>query len=166
MVVYPIGLMALNAALLTKASKAIVGGKMTPLSRSIVFLYKEFDVVTFWWEIAEMLRKFLLVGIMVVIELGTVTQLVPARHLGRLPHDPAAGQALQESERRLPGAASSFSMTMVFLCSIVYKYATLTDTQDVQAKMSSEQKADYLVPSFLISVILILSVFGSSSSLR
>ena len=48
--------MVLNGCLLT-ARKAIVSGKHTPLSRSIAFLYKEFDAGCFWWELAEMLRR-------------------------------------------------------------------------------------------------------------
>ena len=161
-IIYPVGLMVLNSLLLMKASKAIVAGSNTPLSRSIQFLFKEFNVTTFWWEIAEMLRKFLLVGIMVVIEPGTVTQLVLGTIISAvyLMIQLQAHPYKNKSDDYL-AAASSFSMTMVFLCSIVYKYASLTDTQDVQAKMSSEQKADFLVPSFLISVILIASVFGS-----
>ena len=65
-IIYPIGLMILNSLLLMKARKAIVSGGNTPLTRSIQFLFRELYVTTFWWEIAEMLRKFLLVGIMVV----------------------------------------------------------------------------------------------------
>ena len=77
-IAYPIGLMAFNSLLLFLASKAIQEGKETPLSRSIGFLYKEFEVTCFWWEIAEMLRKFLLVGLFIVIESGTVTQIALA----------------------------------------------------------------------------------------
>jgi len=58
-------------------------------------------------------------------------------------------------------SASSFSMIMVFLCSIFYKFATLTDSEDLQGKMSLEQKSDYLLPPLLLSFILILSVIGS-----
>ena len=43
-IVYPIGLMVLNLVLLIKARNAIINGKETPLSRSIAFLYREYDV--------------------------------------------------------------------------------------------------------------------------
>lgn len=77
-IVYPVGLMATNLMLLLKARKAIIHGKHTPLSRSIAFLYEEYDVACFWWEIAEMLRKFLLVGLFVTIEPGSMTQIALA----------------------------------------------------------------------------------------
>ena len=48
----------------------------TPLSRATHFLYKEYDVTCFWWELMEMGRKFLLVGLFVWQPTqGSVTQL-------------------------------------------------------------------------------------------
>ena len=46
--VYPIGLWAFNLVLLYHARKAIIDGKETPLSRSIAFLYREFEPQFFW----------------------------------------------------------------------------------------------------------------------
>ena len=40
------------------------------------FLHKEYVPTCFWWELAEMLRRFLLVGIFVVVEPGKVMQIV------------------------------------------------------------------------------------------
>ena len=50
-IIYPIGLIAMNLLLLTRASKSILAGKETPLTRSIAFLYREYDVTCFWWEL-------------------------------------------------------------------------------------------------------------------
>ena len=55
-IVYPVGLMVGNLVLLILARNAILDGKDTPLSRSIAFLYREYDLRTYWWEIAEMVR--------------------------------------------------------------------------------------------------------------
>ena len=71
----PIGITAFCAVLLLKASTAIISGKETPLSRAIGFLYREYDVTAFWWELAEMLRKFLLVGLFVTVDPGSMTQI-------------------------------------------------------------------------------------------
>ena len=49
--VYPIGLFVLNAVLLFRARNAIISGKPTPLSRSIHFLYKEYEPWAFWCAI-------------------------------------------------------------------------------------------------------------------
>ena len=57
--------------------------------------------------------------------------------------------------------AGSFALTMIFVCSIIYKYASLTDSQDVAAKMSEEQDYIFNVPTFLLTVVLVVSVFGS-----
>ena len=47
----------------------------THLSRAIEFLYREYDVTAFWWELMEMLRKLLLVGIFGLIEPGSILQI-------------------------------------------------------------------------------------------
>ena len=55
----------------------------------------------------------------------------------------------------------SFSLLMLFICSIIYKYDALTASTDVQAKMSLEQKEDFVVSQLLLSAILLVSVIGS-----
>ena len=54
-VIYPVGLMAGNLFLLIKARNAIIDGKPTALSRAIAFLYHEYNVTTFWWEVGSLL---------------------------------------------------------------------------------------------------------------
>ena len=161
-VLYPIGLWVLNLVLLWIASPAIISGRDTALSRSISFLYGEYDVTAFWWELAEMLRKFLLVGVFVVVEPGSILQI----SLGTivcavfLMVQLQAAPYISASDDYL-ACASSFSLTMLFFCSVIYKYTALTDNYDVWRKMSEEQKDDYDVPSVLLSVVLAASVFGS-----
>lgn len=74
-IIYPIGIWAFCAMLLLKASTAILEGKETPLTRAIGFLYREYDTTCFWWELLEMLRKFLLVGLFVTVMPGTIMQI-------------------------------------------------------------------------------------------
>ena len=50
-ILYPIGLLVLNAALLFAARRAIQARKPTPLSRAIGFLHKEYEPAMFWWEL-------------------------------------------------------------------------------------------------------------------
>ena len=50
-VMYPVGLMAFNGCLLFLARKAITSGKSTPLSRSIAFLYREYEPHMYLWEV-------------------------------------------------------------------------------------------------------------------
>jgi hypothetical protein len=49
----------------------LLEGKETPLTKATSFLHKEYDPVCFWWELAEMLRRFFLVGIFVVVQPGS-----------------------------------------------------------------------------------------------
>ena len=51
--IYPVGLFALNAALLFKARKAITQSKPTHLSRALSFLHREYEPNFFWWELME-----------------------------------------------------------------------------------------------------------------
>ena len=57
--------------------------------------------------------------------------------------------------------ASSFSMLVLFLCCMVYRYDALTSEASVLEKMSLEQREDYGVSAMLLSAVLGLSVLGS-----
>ena len=57
--------------------------------------------------------------------------------------------------------ASSFSLLMYFFCSIIYKYASLTASEDLQAKMSLEQTEDYIVNNVVLSFILLASIMAN-----
>ena len=161
--IYPVGLWLLTLLLLTRASKAIVSGIETPLSRACFFLYKEYDVTCFWWELMEMGRKFLLVGLFVVVPTqGSITQI----SVGTIVSAVYLMIQLQARPYKHPtddylATASSFGLMMLFICSIIFKYTTLTDTEDIQDKMSIEQQGDYVVSTLAISIILVASVLGS-----
>ena len=159
---YPVGLMVLNLVLLLWAHHAIIQKKPTVLSRAIAFLYREFDVTCFWWELAEMLRKFLLVGLFVVVQPGSIMQIA----LGTIVCASFLMVQLQAKPYKSKtddflAAASSFALLMLFFCSTIYKYVELTQTRDLQAKLSDEQVEDYAVSSVVLSLILWLSVLGS-----
>ena len=160
--IYPIGIMVFCGVLLFKASSCILAGRDTPLTRAVAFLYREYDPECFWWELMEMLRKFLLVGLFVTLMPGTIMQvsvgtIVCATYLMiQLQASPYKNQ----SDDYL-AVASSFSLLMVFFCSIIYKYATLTASQDLRAKMSIEQTEDFIVDNTALTAVLVGSVFGS-----
>jgi hypothetical protein len=64
-----------SCALLGSASTAILSDQSTPFSRSVEFLHDGYKASTFWWELMEMLRNFLLIGLFVTIEPGTILQM-------------------------------------------------------------------------------------------
>ena len=75
---YPFFLLVVNGALLFSAREAILSRRDTPLSRAILFLYQEYEPWAYWWELMEMARRVVLVGIFVLVQRGSVTQLVMA----------------------------------------------------------------------------------------
>ena len=52
-IIYPIGLLLVNTALLYAARKAILLGRPTTLSRTTAFLHREFKLHYYWWELVE-----------------------------------------------------------------------------------------------------------------
>ena len=161
-ILYPIGIWVFCAFLLYKASPTILAGKETPLSRAIGFLHKEYEPTCFWWELMEMLRKFLLVGLFVTLMPGTIMQI----SIGTIVSAVYLMIQLQASPYKSQSddyvaVASSFSLLMVFVCSIIYKYDALTSSEELQAKMSIEQTEDFIVDNTALTAVLVASVFGS-----
>jgi len=159
-ITYPIGLWVGCLLLLYKASDAIVNREPTNFSRAIEFLYKEYDVRTFWWELMEMLRKFLLVGIFVIFDPGTILQIavgtiVSAAYL--MIQVQAAPYKHQFDDVLAQG--SNFCLLMVFFCCVIYKYDSLLSNS--QFATSSDQVKQFVTPSLLLTVVLVLSIFGS-----
>jgi len=154
-VIYPIGLLLLNSSLLFFARHAILHGHHTPLSRAIAFLYRDYEVHMFWWEAVEMVRRFVLVGLMVLMQ-GTMVQLAVGIFLS------AAFLLLQLLARPyknwaddLIASVASFSLLLVLVCLNHFKYTALTNLERMQEKMSNEQKAVYIIDIDLFVVIVI-----------
>ena len=51
-ILYPVGLLVLNASLLYAARRAILTQRPTPLSRATAFLHREFEPQFFFWEVS------------------------------------------------------------------------------------------------------------------
>ena len=73
--IYSIGVPTVFALLLLCSRRAIVTRKPSALSTAIGFLHREYVPTVFWWEIMEMIRKFLLVGLFVTLMPGSITQI-------------------------------------------------------------------------------------------
>ena len=116
----------------------------------------------FWWELCEMARRLLLVGIFVTIEQGSVTQIAVgtafsvAYMLLQMQTNPYA----EMSDDYLANGCS-FALSIYFLCCIIYKIRTLTELRDVQGVMSKELKSDFSFNSLGLSFVLIACVVGA-----
>jgi len=157
--VYAFGLLALTAVLLFWARTAILTYKHTPLSRAIHFLYREFEPCAFWWELCEMVRRLTLVGIFVVIEQGSLMQLMIGTAFSAcyMLLQMQAGPYAETSSDYLANGCS-FALLVFFLCCISFKMGTLTELQAVQKVMSAEQMRSFRISTLALSVGLVVSV--------
>ena len=133
-----------------------------------------------------MSRRLLLVGVMVTFQQGSIQQLacgtlgcmlylvmqllaVPYKALSDdflasacrcATRGGRSRSSLPTASLVLPPFARSVALYILFFASIYYKYAALTQVDELQAVMSMEQRSDYL-PSFLVlSIQLFAACFG------
>ena len=57
--------------------------------------------------------------------------------------------------------ACSLSLSVMFLCTIFYKYASLVQLPDIRDRMSIEQRDDFAIAGLLLTVIFMVCVFGA-----
>ena len=162
--VYPIGLFVLNGVLLAMSRKAIVLQKPTALSRATAFLHREYKPVAFLWELVEMSRRFLLVGVYVVgpFHPGSMMQLALASltcvmylvvQMLVVPYRAHADNYL--------ALGCSLSLVVLFLTSIFYKFAMLTEVRGIHDRMSQEQREDFELLAAPLTFVMALSVIGA-----
>ena len=109
-----------------------------------------------------MLRRFLLVGLFVVIVPGTLPQLIFATMFNVLfffvqvlamPYADTADNFL--------ASGSSLCLIVLFFCATLFKFLSVTEVSELQEKMSDEQKRISRVPGVLLSFLSLLAVVGS-----
>ena len=121
--------------------------------------------ITLLAELVEMLRRFFLVGVFVIVQPGSIEQLAYAAFITLLY---LAIQLTASPFKHLAddflAATCSLALSMLFLLCLLYKYGALTQLDDVQEVMSLELQADYLVSYVALSGILwftCMSTFGA-----
>ena len=132
-------------------------------ARATLFLHREYKENFFWWELAEMVRRFLLVGLFVVwpYERGTVMQLALAviiciAYMAVQLH--ACPYRLRSNDYF--GLIASFLLTMVFVTCVFYKYESVMELDDIQNKLSPEQRDVFDVYTVPLSMMLFGSIIG------
>ena len=130
-IIYPVGLWLATFALLHLAKHEIISRREGRLSVAIAFLHSEYETGTYWWELAEIGRRFVLVGLFVVVKPGTIIQIFVGTmfcaaflmvQLQARPYTRAGDNYL--------ALASSFCILILFTVSILYKYDELTASVD------------------------------------
>lgn len=140
---YPLGLLLFFGLLLMLARSAIVADKPTRLSTAVAFLHREYEPIMFWWELMEMARRVVLVGVFVVLPWdlqGSIEQLA----YGTMVTLVYLTVQITASPYRNPSddffaTGCSLAIAMFFLCSLIFKYTELTQVVYLQERMSSEQ---------------------------
>ena len=109
-----------------------------------------------------MLRRFILVGVFVVIEQGTVVQLAYATlfTLLYLTIQVKASPFDNPSDDFLATTCSA-ALSSLFMLSILYKYGEMTQVEVLQAVMSIELKKSHLVHFPSVSAILFASCIAA-----
>ena len=106
-------------------------------------------------------RKFLLVGLMVLAQ-GSMRQL----YLGIifavafLLFQVQAAPFKEQADDFL-AASASFSLAVIFVVSIAFKYAAYFDLRDIQVVMSTEQNDLYVFDSGILTVLIVTSVLAA-----
>ena len=161
---YPLGVWALNAVFLALVRRAVLSGRETALAHATGFLHREYKTQFFSWELMEMGRRFLLVGLFVVVpyERGKMMQLILAVSVsfGYLAVQCVA-QPYRSFSDNLLGIACSVSLTTLLLGCSYFKYAALTELTEVQQVMRSEQEFTYLLDQTMLVGVLLLCVTGT-----
>ena len=159
--IYSIGVPTVFALLLLCSRRAIVTRKPSALSTAIGFLHREYKTRIFWWELMEMLRRLLLVGAFVVVRQGSIEQLAYGNlvALVYLCVQVSAAPFMRLSDDFF-AAGCSLLLAVFFLCALVFKYAELTQLDELQSRMSSEQKDDYYMPYIVFSGIFMATCSG------
>jgi len=157
---YPVGLVVLFAVLLFRARDAIRDDDPTPLSVGIEFLHREFQPAYYWWELVEMVRRLLLIGLFVLIERGSVTQLIVGLvyclahllvQLKAAPYNMLGDNFVAD--------ASNFAMTILFVCLIMFQVSVTAGLDEVQALLSPELRDDITVDPLALTAVLTITLF-------
>jgi len=158
---YPVGSIIVVAALLLSVNGAISRQQDTPLSKALSFLHWDLKPAAFYWELCEMLRRLLLVGVFqVAFEPGSMQQVVAATILSAVylfiqlvanPYKLMADGLLASS--------CSFCVLIIFLCSVLYKIHTFTLSDTIRHVMSAEERAQMALQN--VDLVCMFSVIGS-----
>ena len=159
--IYPLGLLMLNATLLFLAREAITTQRPTKLSRCIGFLHNEYELYFFWWEIIEMLRRFVLVGMMVLAQ-GSMMQLI----LGILTSAAFMLFQVQASPYKeltddLLASSATFTLVVMFTCATAFKYAELTGLEGLWPILTHEQRQLYIPNDAILTLFMLACSLGA-----
>jgi hypothetical protein len=158
--IYPLGLVLVCAMLLVLSQKAVRTGEPTRLSTAIAFLHNEYRTMCFWWELMEMLRRFVLLGLLAFYPThGSLAQIA----IGTLLCLVYLFVQMQASPYRgirddYIGKVASFFLLMYFGCCFVFKVLERLERPEYVAIQTASQRRLDRLP--MIGVITFGTAFG------
>lgn len=162
-ILYPVGWTATTGVLLYICRKPICGtAEKTDLSKALSFVYEDYESLYFWWELLEMFRRFFLVGLLSIINPGSITQLSIATlfsvlflvlQLQAKPYILLANDYL--------ALGGSLSLSLLYFCCVLLKVKVLTETEEVLAVLSPKLRQLFDIPVTALSITMLASIFGS-----
>ena len=156
----PCGISALYAALMLLARDAILHEKPTRLSKALAFLVRDYEPAYLYWELVEAWKKLFLVGFAVLIEPGSIEQLVIA-FLVALVYMLLVGVAMpfKRNEDDYFAKACAFSLAAVFFFCVVLKVGLLTEAVD--GVLSAQLRGRFAFDAGLVSLGTVASIGGA-----
>ena len=136
----------------------------TRLSRALGFLIREYTPHMFFWELMEMVRRFVLVGVFVVgpYSRGSLTQIGLATLTSMVYY--FVQQNAEPFKKRTDNyvaLAASFSLIGTFFCCVYLKISTLTELDQISMLLSVEQHDTYVFNTLPLTALLIICVIGT-----
>ena len=158
---YPVGLMLFCGALLYLNRYTIGMGKSTAFSKSISFLHADFNTNYFFWELAEMFRRFVLVGVLgldywdpgSVIQLTLATLFCIVYLVVQVQTSPFALQS-----DSFVAVVVSAMLVVFFLMMLIYKYAVLLELANISAALTPHQDELYRPGTLLITIFMVAAI--------
>ena len=159
---YPFCVPALYLALLLKARGAILDGKPTALSRSLAILHREYEPSYFFWEVVELTKKLLLVGVasMEGMKPGSLTQLYTALivsifflllQMGARPY--------KRPDDDFMATATCASLVLIFVfCSLLRTSTLRSAVDDI---LSESMRDDFNVQRDDVGVAMVLTILAA-----
>lgn len=162
LLLYPVGVPAFYLALLFTNRRSIVARERTPMTAALWFLYHEYQPHAYLWELAEMLRRFVLVGVAVLIVPGSITQLAFASTycLAHLIVQVQVNPYKMQSSNFV-AVSCSFFLVALFLSVTFLKLGTITENEALVSRLSTVELYKFRVPTELLQFTLGVGVMGT-----
>ena len=156
---YPVGVSLLYILLFWQAKGAIASEKPTALSRALGFLTNDFEKPFFWWELFEAWKKLVLVGFFVLLEPGTMLQLLVAFVFSLLCMLATAVASpfvsdVDDSVAKVFG----FALATVFFFALVIKVKVLTESWQELGGMPGQLRETFKLDIVIISISMTVAV--------